>query len=84
MSVAKKRHLQDERGAVTVDMVALVAGILLLGIAVVYAIFGAEGVGSTVSEIQGTLGNERDGDGEDDGGERCRDTSPIPCPPGME
>jgi hypothetical protein len=30
--------VQDERGAVTVDWVALTAGIALLGIAVVYAV----------------------------------------------
>jgi hypothetical protein len=33
------KFLRDETGAVTIDWVALTAGILLLGIAVVYGIF---------------------------------------------
>lgn len=43
----------DEAGAIAIDWVALTAGILLLGIGVVYALFGQQGVGSVVSEIQG-------------------------------
>ncbi|MEM1161152.1 MAG: hypothetical protein AAGJ28_09475 [Pseudomonadota bacterium] len=33
------KFLRDESGAVTIDWVALTAGILLLGITVVYALF---------------------------------------------
>lgn len=49
---------RDRRGAVTIDWVALTAGILLLGIMVVYAIFneGVSGlVGSINSELQITI-----------------------------
>ena len=46
--------LRDDAGAVTIDWVALTAGILLLGIAVVYAIFNT-GVASVVSDINSTL-----------------------------
>jgi hypothetical protein len=46
--------LSDDAGAVTIDWVALTAGILLLGIAVVYAIFNT-GVSSVVNDINSTL-----------------------------
>jgi hypothetical protein len=46
--------LRDDAGAVTIDWVALTAGILLLGIMVVYAIFN-NGVNSLVSQINATL-----------------------------
>jgi Flp pilus assembly pilin Flp len=46
--------LRDESGAVTIDWVALTAGILLLGIAVVYGIFNS-GVSSLVGDINSTL-----------------------------
>ena len=46
--------LRDDAGAVTIDWVALTAGILLLGIAVVYAIFNS-GVKSLVAQINETL-----------------------------
>ena len=45
---------RDETGAVTIDWVALTAGILLLGIMVVYAIFNG-GVSSLVSNVNSTL-----------------------------
>jgi len=48
--------LIDDAGAVTIDWVALTAGILLLGIMVVYAIFN-NGVSPLVSSINDTLGN---------------------------
>lgn len=44
----------DERAAVTVDWVALTAGILLLGIMVIYAIFN-NGVSSLVTSIEDTV-----------------------------
>lgn len=46
--------LSDEDGAVTIDWVALTAGILLLGIAVIYAIF-SEGVDPLVGKINSSL-----------------------------
>jgi Flp pilus assembly pilin Flp len=48
------KFLSDDAGAVTIDWVALTAGILLLGIMVVYAIFNG-GVSSLVSNINTTL-----------------------------
>ena len=52
------KHLRcfrsDDIGAVTIDWVALTAGILLLGIMVVYAIFNG-GVSQLVSKINVTL-----------------------------
>ena len=46
--------LSDDAGAVTIDWVALTAGILLLGIMVVYMIFN-NGVASLVSNVNSTL-----------------------------
>ena len=46
--------LSDDAGAVTIDWVALTAGILLLGIMVVYAIFNG-GVASLVSNVNSRL-----------------------------
>ncbi|HUS53098.1 MAG TPA: hypothetical protein VMY41_03725 [Thermohalobaculum sp.] len=46
--------LSDDAGAVTIDWVALTAGILLLGIMVVYTIFN-NGVASLVSNVNSTL-----------------------------
>lgn len=46
--------LIDDAGAVTIDWVALTAGVLLLGILVVYAIFN-NGVANLVSNINTTL-----------------------------
>lgn len=46
--------LSDDAGAVTIDWVALTAGILLLGIAVIYAIFNT-GVASVVNQINDSL-----------------------------
>ena len=48
------KFLRDDAGAVTVDWVALTAGILLLGIAVVYGIFNA-GVTPLVTSINNGL-----------------------------
>ncbi len=48
------KFLSDDAGAVTIDWVALTAGILLLGIMVVYAIFNG-GVSKLVSNINETL-----------------------------
>ncbi len=48
------KFLSDDTGAVTIDWVALTAGILLLGIMVVYAIFN-NGVSTLVSNVNSTL-----------------------------
>ncbi len=48
------KFLSDDAGAVTIDWVALTAGILLLGIMVVYAIFN-NGVSTLVSKVNSTL-----------------------------
>ncbi len=48
------KFLSDDAGAVTIDWVALTAGILLLGIMVVYAIFN-NGVSNSVSNVNSTL-----------------------------
>lgn len=48
------KFLRDESGAVTIDWVALTAGILLLGIAVVYGIFNS-GVSELTSQINAEL-----------------------------
>ncbi len=52
--------LNDDTGAVTIDWVALTAGILLLGIMVIYAIFN-NGVASLVSNINSTLAGATSG-----------------------
>ncbi len=44
------KFLSDDAGAVTIDWVALTAGILLLGIMVVYAIFNG-GVAVLVNKM---------------------------------
>ncbi len=48
------KFLSDDTGAVTIDWVALTAGILLLGIMVVYAIFN-NGVADLVLKVNSTL-----------------------------
>jgi hypothetical protein len=48
------KFLSDDAGAVTIDWVALTAGILLLGIMVVYAIFN-NGVSKLVVKVNSTL-----------------------------
>ena len=48
------KFLRDESGAVTIDWVALTAGILLLGITLVYAIFN-NGVGNLAKNINSNL-----------------------------
>lgn len=46
--------LHDEAGAVTIDWVAITAGVLLLGITLIYAIFNS-GVGPLAQTINGNL-----------------------------
>ncbi len=54
MSSVIKRLLRDERAATTVDWVALTGGVILFGIAVIYAIFNS-GVAPVVKSV-GTMG----------------------------
>lgn len=49
-----RRFGADDRGAITIDWVALTSGLLLLGITVVYSTFNV-GVSSLVGDINGTL-----------------------------
>lgn len=56
------QFLRDEDGAVTIDWVALTAGILLLGIAVVYYIF-ENGVSQAVQNISDNLSSASTGAG---------------------
>lgn len=49
-----RKFLKDESGAVTIDWVAITAGVLLLGIALVYGIFN-NGVSSTATSINANL-----------------------------
>ena len=51
---ALKKFLRDDAGAVTIDWVALTAGILLLGVMVGYGIFGT-GVGNLATSINDGL-----------------------------
>ena len=48
------KFLNDDDGAITIDWVALTAGILLLGIAVVYAIFN-KGVQPLINSVNSNL-----------------------------
>ena len=48
------KFLRDESGAVTIDWVALTAAILLLAIALVYALFN-NGVGTLASSMNSSL-----------------------------
>ena len=50
------KFLRDDSGAVTIDWVALTAGILLLGIVLVYAIFN-NGVSNLGTVINSQLSN---------------------------
>lgn len=49
------QFLNDDAGAITVDWVALTAGVLVVGIMVVYAIYN-NGVSSLVSNVNSNLG----------------------------
>ena len=53
-----RKFVQDEAGAVTIDWVAMAAGISMLGVAVVYAVFnnGTEPAISLINSHLGTLG----------------------------
>jgi Flp pilus assembly pilin Flp len=54
MNLNLRNFLRDDAGAITIDWVALTAGLLLLGIMVVYSIFNG-GVSGLVDKISATL-----------------------------
>ncbi|MEM7188800.1 MAG: hypothetical protein AAF439_04240 [Pseudomonadota bacterium] len=66
------KFLRDESGAVTIDWVALTAGIMLLGITIVYALFNG-GVGDLADSINTNLTNASS---------NTIDTGAIPAPNG--
>lgn len=47
-------YIRDERGTVTIDWVALTAGVLLVGITVVYSLFGG-GVADFTRDLNSTM-----------------------------
>ena len=51
-----RKFLSDDAGAVTIDWVALTAGVLVAGIIVVYAIYN-DGVSSLADNVNGMLSN---------------------------
>ena len=57
---ALRSYLLDDSGAVTIDWVALTAGILLLAIALIYGIFSS-GVSSLSKKINSNLVKTGDG-----------------------
>ena len=52
-----RKFTQDTSGAVTIDWVALAAGILLLGVAVIYSVFnnGVEPLVDAINTVLDTL-----------------------------
>ena len=67
----------DETGAASVDWVALVGGVTVLGIAVVYSVYSV-GAASAVASVDGTLevaeGGLCDALEAEDGGVECPST----------
>lgn len=53
-----RQFASNESGAVTVDWVALTAAVVVIGIALVYAVFGtgSDGVAGLVDNLAGELG----------------------------
>ncbi len=51
------RFLKDDAGAITIDWVAITAGVLLVGIVVVFTIYN-HGVGPLVVNMNQTLGTD--------------------------
>ncbi len=54
---AARRFVTDKSGAVTVDWVALTAAVVIIGIGIVYAVFGTDdaGIGAVVNNLGGEL-----------------------------
>lgn len=55
---AARRFVTDKSGAVTVDWVALTAAVVIIGIGIVYAVFGSgdDGVNGLVTNLTSELG----------------------------
>ncbi len=55
---AVRRFVTDKSGAVTVDWVALTAAVVIIGIGIVYAVFGSgdDGVNGLVTNLTSELG----------------------------
>lgn len=53
-----RRFAADKSGAVTVDWVALTAAVVIIGIGIVYAVFGTDdtGIGAVSNALQTELG----------------------------
>ena len=53
-----RRFAADKSGAVTVDWVALTAAVVIIGIGIVYAVFGTDdtGIGAVSNALQSELG----------------------------
>ncbi len=53
-----RRFAADKSGAVTVDWVALTAAVVIIGIGIVYAVFGSDdaGIGAVSNALQTDLG----------------------------
>lgn len=56
MTLSSRDFLRDDSGAITVDWVTLTAGLLLFGIAIIFAIFDG-GVDPLVNNMSTTLSN---------------------------
>lgn len=58
MIAAARRFAKDTSGAVTVDWVALTAAVVIIGIGIVYAVFGtgSDGVNGLVTNLTSELG----------------------------
>lgn len=53
-----RRFAADKSGAVTVDWVALTAAVVIIGIGIVYAVFGTDdtGIGAVSAALENQLG----------------------------
>lgn len=70
------RWAGDERGAATADLVVLMSGVVLLGIATVWAIMGA-GVSQTVDQMTAGVAGvpQPDADGQSDASSKGREAA---------
>lgn len=58
LALSARRFAKDNSGAVTVDWVALTAAVVIIGIGIVYAVFGTgdDGVNGLVTNLSTELG----------------------------
>lgn len=59
LAASARRFANDKSGAVTVDWVALTAAVVIIGIGIVYAVFGTgdDGVNGLVTNLTTELGD---------------------------